>query len=279
MKLRITILLMVLSLFMAQGWSQITMTMSFDRESYLLYEAIPVKVDITNIGDQPITLNNTPEGVSDWIQFTIFRANGSKVSAEREIELPPLSLPVGETRSVYVDITPAYALRETGQYTIQTVVKLPGKKPFITGSRVIYVGKGDTIWTEQRQEAGAKRVYSLIKFLNQQESFLYVRVEEPASNIVYGTQRLGRFTAFTNPVVKFDNAGGLHVVHTLSGQTYRYSVTDMDGALVKQEDRMMQGERPSLVDNGSGGIKFIGGTVMQEKKVRPKLSEGQQGLM
>ncbi len=279
MKSRITILLMVLSLFSVKGWAQITMTMSFDRETYLLYESIPVKVDITNIGDQSITFQNNAEGFSDWVRFTIYRADGSKVSSEKGTELPPLTLPVGETHSVIIDITPAYSLRETGQYTIQTVITVPGKKPFITGSRIFYIGKGDTIWSEQRVESGSKRVYSLIKFLSQRESFLYARVEEPSTNIVYATQRLGRYTAFTDPVVRFDSAGGLHVVHTLSGQTYRYSAMDSDGGLTSQEDRMIQGERPSLVNNGSGGIRFIGGTSMQEKKIRPKLSEGQQGLM
>jgi hypothetical protein len=279
MKSRITILLMVLSLLAAKGWAQVNMTMSFESESYLLYETIPVKVGLKNIGDQNIQLNNTAEGVSDWISFNIIRADGSKVRAEKELTVPPLTLPPGEFKSVVVDVTPAYALRDTGQYTIQAMITIPGMKPFITESRVFYLGKGDKIWSQERIENGTRRVYSLIKFLNKTESDLYVRVEEPTSNTIYATQRLGRFTAFTSPVVKFDATGTLHVVHTVSGQTYRYSMVDADGLLLKQEDRMIQGERPSLVDNGSGGIKFIGGTPQQEKKTRPKLSEGQQGLM
>jgi hypothetical protein len=265
--------------FCVQGLSQINMSMSLDRETYLLYEAIPVKVGLTNIGDQPIVLNNSFEGVSNWISFTILRSDGSKVRSEKDIQIQPLSLPVGESRTVIVDIIPVYALRETGQYTLQTVITIPGMKPFVTESRAFFIGKGDKFWSQERMENGAKRSYSLIKFLGKTESSIYARVEEPGTNTVYATQRLGRFTDFTSPVVKFDTTGALHIVHTVSGQTYRYSVIDVDGVLLKQEDRLIAGERPSLVSTENGGIKFIGGTAQQEKKVRPKLSEGQQGLM
>ncbi|NJK92487.1 MAG: hypothetical protein HC904_12040 [Blastochloris sp.] len=283
MKLRILMLGTLLGLWNLPASAQVNITMSYDRESFLLYESIPVKVDIANVGDQLITLDNNAEGFSPWISFLIFQADGSKVRTEQPISVPPLSIAPGEKGSVMVDLTPAYSIRATGQYQVQTVVTVPGRKPFITDSRVFFIGKGDLIWKEEKQESGTRRIYSLIKFLGRNSdgiyTDLYVRVEEPSTNTVFGTQRLGRFTAFTSPVTQFDASNGLHIVHTVSGQNYRYSAISAEGVLIGQEDRQIAGQRPSLVQTEEGGVRFIGGTPLQEKKVRPKLSQDQQGLM
>jgi hypothetical protein len=279
MNLRLVFCAILLTFFALSGQAQVNLTMSFEREGYLLYESIPIKITINNVGDQEVVLKNNAENVSEWISFNIFRADGTKVRTDNPISASPLSIPASEVQSLLVDLTPAYALRETGQYTIQAILSIPGRKPFITDARVFNIGKGDQIWSDERLESGSKRVYSLVKFLSQEDSHLYARVEEPANNMILSTQRLGRFTAFTNPVVKIDGSGFFHVVHTVSGQNYRYSLLDQSGGLLKQEDRLIQGSRPALVDKADGTVQFVGGTMIEEKKTRPKLSEGQQGLM
>lgn len=266
-------------LFTLKAEAQIAISMSLEKETYLLYESFPVKVNIQNTGDQLINLENTADNVSKWISFLIYRADGSKVRAEKSISIKPIAIEPGASTAVLVDITPIYALRDSGQYTIQAVISVPGSKPFITDGLVISIGNGDAVWKEERLESGTKKVYSLIKFLGRNQVDLYVRVEEPSTNTIYSTQKLGRFTDFTKPIAKLDSAGSLHVVHTLSGQTYRYSIISADGSLVKQEDRQIEGARPELVAVGNGGIRFVGGTIFEEKKLRPKLSETQKGSL
>ncbi|MDZ4788824.1 MAG: hypothetical protein SH807_07785 [Blastochloris sp.] len=269
----------LLFLVAAESQAQVNLKMSMERETYLLYESFPVRVDIENVGDQQISLKNNADNSSDWISFLIYRADGTKVRSEKAISISPVTIEPGAKTSVLVDLTPVYALRDTGQYKIKAVLSVPGLKPFVTDALVISIGKGESIWSETRMESGIKRVATLIKFLSRNETTLYARIEEPSTNTIYTTQKLGRFTDFTKPVAKMDATGSLHVVHTLSGQTYRYSVVSAEGTLTKQEDRLIEGARPQLIATSEGGLNFFGGTVAEGKKERAKLSQGQQGGM
>jgi len=260
------------------GWTQLTLGIKADRETYLLFEPILFTVNLTNTSVSPVALNDHPVTGRPWLTFQIFRADGTKVQATGQFSVPPQVLRPGESTSMEVNITPLYAIRDTGPYTIRGVVTMAGRKSFQTGQLRFIVGKGDESWSEERTINGNKRRYALIRFLGKDTSSLYLRVEEPESNLVYVTQKLGSLAGYTRPQVLFDSRERIHVLHISSGQMHRYSRLGPDGRLLYQEDREGLGTTPRLVNNNGGMVQLVGGLNTRDQPKRRRLSEDQQGL-
>jgi len=269
-----------LGLGVSTGFAQLDVKLSQTRTDYLLYEPMEFTVTLTNITNEALYLSRDTDSDKAWLSFMVFRADKSKVREESAVNVSPVKLGPGQSVSVATNITPNYDVRATGTYTIQAVIALPGRTPLITVPLYFNVGKGEEIWHREEFVNGTKRVYTLVRFLEREDSNLYLRVEEPSENVVYNTVRLGKITAYTNPQVLFDSQRRVHIIHTIGSRTTRYSVLDADGHLQTQEDRLSGVPMPTMLKDASGTVTFSGGVPMQEKKKqRQKLSETQQGLM
>ena len=276
---RLVLTTLLLLNFVTALFAQLQVKLSQERTVYLLYEPMVFTLSITNISDESIALSREPGRSHDWLNFMIFNSLKEKVHQDEDFSVPSSTLDPGKTLNVPVNITPYYALRSTGAYSIQAVVNLPGRQPVQTSELYFSVGKGDVLWKKELFEQGSKRVYSLIRFLENHDSNLYLRVEDPNENIIYTTIRLGKMTAYTDPLVEFDKDRNIHIVHTAGAKTCRYTKADNKGKILQQQDRMVGTTRPILVRTGDGGVEFVGGVEPREKKTRPTLSQGQQGLM
>lgn len=257
---------------------QIRVSMESSRSTYLLFEPIVFSVTLTNTTSSPLALNDHPVSGRPWLTFQIFRADGSKVMPVSGYSVPPQVLRPGETKILDVNITPLYRVRDTGPYDIRAVVNLAGRQSFQTGRLRFVVGKGEETWTVNREVDGEQRRYSLIRFLEREDSNLYIRVEEPANNTVYSTVRLGTVVGYTRPQVQFDAEGNLHVLHINTAKLHRYSRISPDGQVLEQEDRSAAGTAPTLISGNDGSVEVAGGINMSEKPTRRKLSEDQMGL-
>ncbi|MDD5261640.1 MAG: hypothetical protein PHD76_07290 [Methylacidiphilales bacterium] len=260
-------------------FAQLQIKLSQDRTVYLLYEPMEFTVSLTNTTDESIVLSRDPGSDEDWLNFMIFTVNKEKIHSENTLTVPASTIPPGETLKVPINVTPYFAIRSTGSYTVQAVVNIPGRRPLLTSELYFSVGKGDVVWKKELYNEGTKRVYSLIRFLENNDSNLYLRVEDPDINTVYTTIRLGKLTAYADPVVEFDKDQNIHIVHTVGAKTSRYTMANSKGKILKQEDRTVGDTKPTLAKAADGTVQLVGGIIPQEKKVRPKLSEGQQGLM
>lgn len=264
----------LLSVEGAQG--QIRPTLSAVRDEFLLYEPAIFKLTITNITSQEIVLGGEGGSGQRWLEFLIKRAGRLKISEDLPREFAPQRIPAGGTISLEVDITPQYLIRDTGEYTIQGVVNVPGKGSFITSSLVFHVGNGYPIWEKTKIFDGVKRNFSLIKFVIRQDTFLYLRVEEPSQNLVFVTYRLGEFIAHTDPKVEFDDHS-IHILHAIRAQTYRYTKADLKGKILERDNRFVSDTVPGFT-RGADGVKVAGGISATEKVKRPKLSSFQKLL-
>lgn len=256
--------------------AQISVVLSAEKSNFLLYEAMTLSVKVTNMSDDSISLAS--EGDRPWLSFLVQTAERRKIRTESPIVTEPVVLAPGKSRVLSLDITPHYAIRESGQYTIQAAVELPGRRSFLTDGLVFNVGRGEVVWTKSYIEGGTQRVISLIRFTDMKDTSLYLRVEEPRENLVYTTFKLGRMISFTNPEVRIDAFRSIHILHPVGARLYRYTQTDANGRLIQQEDREAGSTPLALATRDDGRVEFVGGKKMTPESTRPKLSELQQGL-
>lgn len=263
-------------LWPAFSHAQLNVVLSAEKSNFLLYEPLTLSVKLTNVSDGDIALDNA--GDRSWLSFIIQSADRRKVRGETPLQPEAFILAPGRSKLISIDLTPHYAIRDTGQYTVQASVELPGRRAFVTDALTFNIGKGETVWTKSYLEGGTQRVVSLVRFIDMKETSLYLRVEEPRENLVYTTLKLGRVIAFTNPEVRIDAFRNIHVLHPVGARLYRYTQTDGNGKLVQQEDREVGGVPPALSTREDGRVEFVGGNKQNPGTQRAKLSELQQGL-
>lgn len=267
--------LLILTAFAAQA--QIKLSLASERSNYLLYEAAPFTVQVTNESSEPLDFSTDAKTGRSWLSFIILRVDGSKIRGEAEFNAKERSLQPGESMNIRVNITPYYSLRETGQYTIQAVVRPDGLSSFITSKLTFNVSKGEIIWQRDKMVDGKRTTYSLIQFL-EDETNCYVRVEEPEENLVLATVRTGSLLANSVPTVIFDENGSMNILQSLAARTYRYTRVSESGKIEFQEDRLAGSTIPTMTSLPDGSVEFVGGKTEKDMK-RPNLSDTQGGKL
>lgn len=267
----------LLTLTALAAQAQVKLALASERSTYLLYEAAPFIVQITNESAEPLDFSTDPKSERSWLSFIILRVDGSKIRGEAEFTAKERSLQPGESMNIRVNITPYYSLRETGQYTIQAVVRPDGMSSFITSKLTFNVSKGEVIWQRDRMVDGKRTTYSLIQFL-EDETNCYVRVEEPEENLVLSTVRTGSLLANSVPTVIFDENGSMNILQSLAARTYRYTRVSEAGKIEFQEDRLAGSTIPTLAGQPNGAVEFVGGVSQKDVK-RANLSDTQGGKL
>jgi hypothetical protein len=249
--------------------------MSDGRSGYLLYERVDLLISLTNTTDSDISLDNG-EGHS-WLSFVVCKHNTLPVRPERQAMFKPLTLKVGETKRLRVNLTPLFSFRDVGAYTAQAVVELPGAGDLVSQEVPFSVLNGRTVWTATRPVEGSQRVYSLIRFASKPDlTELYLRVEDPTQNVVFSNVGLGPMEAFVDPQVYFDPLGNLHVMHLISMETYLYTRADPAGKVEHQGVfKTYQEIPPRLRQMNDGNVYVAGGLEETPEMTRETLSSGQ----
>lgn len=266
--------------------AQITVAAQTQRSNFLLYERVDLLVTVTNIGESDIVLNND-EG-HPWLSFLLSRhvqQNYMPIRQERQSNFSPSTLKAGESKIFRVNITPLFTFREEGDYRVEAVVDLPGQGQIASPDVPFSVLKGQTVWKQVHPADGSERTYSLIRFSPDSDSTeLYLRVEDPAENIVYTNIGLGQMASFIKPDAFFDPQGNLHILHPAALATYVYTRTDPSGKIVHQgifktssvqTITGIQRVPPQLHKLDDGNVIVMGGVEQDPHTSREKLSDGQ----
>jgi len=256
--------------------AQISVTAQTERTNYLLYERVDMLISIANSTDSDIVLENN-EGHS-WLSFMVTKANHLPVHSERQSTFRPITLKVGETKTLRVNITPLYTFREEGDYRASVVVDLPGSSPIVSEPVPFTVLNGRTVWSATRPVDSSQRVYSLIRFATSANSTsLYLRVEDPTANTVLTNLALGEVVAYIDPEVFFDPQGNIHVMQPVAMSTYLYTRADASGKIVHQGIfKTYMAVRPRLTKLEDGNVIVMGGLEQNLNQPRETLSGGQK---
>jgi len=256
--------------------AQIQLSVETERSDFLLYERVDLHITITNVSESDIVLNND-EG-HPWLSFLVTKHNRLPVRQERRASFRPVNLKAGETKTLKVDLTPLYSFREEGDYNTSAVVNLPGIGDIVSDSVPFTVLRGRQVWTQTRPVEGSQHIYSLIRFSPQPDrTYLYLRVEDPAANLILANISLGEVVAYIDPEVFFDPQGNLHVMQPIAMSTYLYSRTDPNGKVLHQGIfKTFQTIPPKLTKLDDGNVIVLGGLEENPNTPRETLSQGQQ---
>jgi hypothetical protein len=265
--------------FLATGTlatAQIQVSVQTERNDFLLYERVDLLVTVANASESDLVLNN--EEGHPWLSFLVSKHNRLPVRPEREGTFKPVTLKVGETKTLRVNLTPLFSFREEGNYTAAAVIDLPGEGQIISDSTPFEVLPGHTVWSETRPVDGSERDYSLLRFSPKPDlTRLYLRVEDPSENIVFANLALGEVVAYIDPEVFFDPQGNIHVMQPIAMGTYLYSRADPNGKILHQGIfKTFQTIPPRLTKLEDGNVIVVGGLEENPNTPREKLSDGQK---
>lgn len=256
--------------------AQIQVSAQTERTDFLLYERVDLTITIVNVGENDLVLDNN-EG-RPWLSFLVTKSNRLPVHSERQASFKPITLKVGETKRLRVNITPLFSFRETGDYRASAVIDLPGEGEIVSESVPFTVLRGRTVWTNSRPVDGTERDYSLIRFAPTANlTNLYLRVEVPSDNTVLANLALGEVVAYIDPEVFFDPQGNIHVLQPIAMSTYLYTRADPSGKVVHQGIfRTFQAVRPRLTQLQDGNVIVAGGVEESPTAPRETLSQGEK---
>ncbi len=258
--------------------AQLAVGIEAPRAHFLLYERVELTVSLVNNSDQDIVLTN--DG-GPWIRFLITDKGGLPVGAENTATFPPLTVKAGDTQKLTINVTPLYAIRSLGTYKACAVVNLPGKGEIISPPCQIEEMDGHHIWTETRTLDGSPRDFSLIVFAQSPgKTILYLRVEEPDTNLVLANIGLGNLASGVDPEIRFDSANNLHILQCIALSTYLYTRVDVSGKVVHQGVFKTYQEIPPHLSTLEGNNVVVNGGIEQTEATRPeRLSDTQNGVV
>jgi hypothetical protein len=271
--------------FLASGSlasAQIQVSAQTERSDFLLYERVDLLVTVANVGESDLVLENS-EG-RPWLSFLVSKHDRLPVRQERQSTFKPVTLKVGETKTLRINLTPLFSFRDEGEYKAEAVIDLPGEGQIISDSVPFSVLRGRQVWTQTRPVDGSQRVYSLLRFSPQPDlTRLYLRVEDPSENVVLANLALGDLVAYVDPDVFFDPQGNLHVLQPIAMSTYLYTRADPSGKILHQgifKSASIPGlpgvVPPRLAKLEDGSIVVNGGMEEDINTPQETLSEGQK---
>lgn len=251
-------------------WGQLDLRLETPKSSYLQYASIPVTVHLKNLGAEELALGE--KGDSAWLEMIVQSTDGMMVAAERPLAPPAVRLRAGESQTLPLDLAPHFLVRQPGGYRVRASARLPSGQTLLTEPLSFLVGRGEVVWTTPRGEGREKRIFSLLKFYEDPNVGLYLRVEVPQQNLVYPARRLGPFLPLGQPSAEFDVKNHLHLLYTVAPGQHRITVVNEDGQVLREEMRQETVEKPRLRKSPDGLIDVAGGTVILPSHLREKLS-------
>jgi len=256
-----------------------------NRNNFLLYERVDLLVSVTNMGEEPLVLDN--DDAHSWLTFLVSRhaQHNFPIRPEHSSKFPTLTLKPGENQTLRINLTPLFSFREEGDYRASAVVNLPTQSQIISEPVPFTVCKGNKVWSQSRPVEQKNLVYSLIRFSpNPESTSLYLRVESPDDNVVLSNLALGRLASLIDPDALFDPRGNLHVLQPIALGTYLYTRADSNGKILDQ--RLFKSTSvqdisgplripPRLTKLNDGNVFVAGGVIEAPNAPREKLSEAQ----
>jgi hypothetical protein len=251
-------------------WAQLDLRLETPKSSYLQYAPIPVTVKLKNLGGGELVLEER-EG-KPWMEMIVQSIDGLLLKPDRPLAPPTLTLKAGESRALPLDLAPHFLVREPGGYRVRASVRLPSGQTLLTEPLPFLVGRGEIIWSMPRGHGRERRVFSLVKFYEDPNVGLYLRVEVPEQNLVFPSRRLGPFLPLGQPMAEFDSENHLHLLYTVAPGQHRITVVNQDGNPLREENRQETLQKPRLRKSPDGLVDVEGGTVILPSHLREKLS-------
>jgi hypothetical protein len=237
---KITVVLTLALLAFACGASaQLRVQLDCGRDTFLLYEAIPLVLEIHNYTARTVELAG--EEGKPWLSFVVTDENGDLIEPTSDaIPSESILIAAGETVARTVDLLPYYQLRHRGNFKAQAYISAKGvkavSKPFrfsvMHGRVLTSVTKGLPIRDGEPEQY---RTYSLLVRALQEGELLYALVRDDANQRAFELVALGKFLSTMKPEMEVDRDGDFHVLFQSAPRLYGYAHISTEGRLVERK--------------------------------------------
>lgn len=261
------VLLLWLTGVCASLQAQIQVSLSTDRNEYLLYEVLDVTVKVANQSGEVLDMARMAQS-EPWIDFVISTPENEEIShTDRPWSPPRFALIPGEVRSLTFNLTPNFQIREAGRYRVKAVVTQVGRR---YSSRTINfsVIQGATIWKQNflappgvndvKREL-RPRLYSLLVHRNNDRNVLYLRIQNPEAGWVFCTTPLGEAVNYGEPRARIDKHGDCHIFHQSGTRIFTYTRFSVMGKRLTTRFFSNISSPPNMIVDDNGNTEVIGG--------------------
>lgn len=248
--------------------AQFATSLVIDRTTFLVQEPIEASVTIMNRSGSDVVMSGRTQRGS-WLAFDITDPAGRPLSPVMAGPEAPFVFKAGDTIARKIFITDTFALSEPGNYGIKaTVFHPPSGQYYSSNGERIVVLEQKPFKTfpfgvpEGFRDAGRTREYQLIVFRESDRTTLYSRVVDDRSRASLITAQLGPISLALEPQIAMDRQNRLHAFFLAVPKIFAHLIVNPDGKVAKREYRReTDGNRPVLVDTGTGEIAVAGGIV------------------
>jgi len=247
------------------GFAQLRLSLSIEGTAFLAYEPIAATLRIENYTGTPLTLGG--EANPDWLVMRVMDEEGLSVPATAEkLASPLLEIPAGRFGVVTINIARYFRVRTQGPYRVYVTARLDADETFHSPTASFEISPGETIWTQKvgfaRDGVKETRTYMLLRQLRGHYMRAYLRVDDDASNLVYGIFDLGLLVSSDQPSIRVDKDSRLWILHRTAPRSHRCSI--YDPRLNTLVDRFFDSSRsvPRLLMEEDGSIEVVGGMEM-----------------
>lgn len=249
----------------ARAVAQVDAEIALERDSLLLYEPIRVLVQLTNLSPKPLDLARA-SSEKPWLEIFVVRTDDTAVPRTAQPWTPPVALLApGQKRVLETNILPAFQIREPGDYRIHVRVNDRGRSAAARTLK-LSIDRGAILWQQQALLPAAKgaadaqtRLYTLLLHRRGETRDLFVRVEDPQHDRVFGAFLLGPWVNSADFEAKVDPEGALHVLQRAGARIFRYSCVMPNGKIKPQRVFSNIGSAPRLALLGNDAIEVVGG--------------------
>jgi hypothetical protein len=258
------------------GLAQFDIQVRMERESYLLYESMPVSVSVRNYSGRPLTLDT---GEETWLKFLIADEAGSVVKPVKDFRMnEPFVVGPGQTLTRIIDVLPLYELRQRGTYRLQARISQAGVVR-LSSPVTFTVMQGREIWHELAglptgpEGRDEYRLYTLLARRTQDTETLYISVQDQEKQVVYGVLPLGAIIPAGEPQALIDKAGRVHILFHTQPRSFGYVCVDGQAQLVDRAVYSDVGSQPQLLADADRNVRVIGGEQTFPRQNRPVAPE------
>ncbi|WFB35073.1 hypothetical protein P3T73_12975 [Kiritimatiellota bacterium B12222] len=245
--------------FTSLTFAQVEISTSLGASTYLKYEGIPLRVEITNNSGEVIRL-----GTEDTEDLLILRLRTLENRVVPRTKVPffeiPWVIPPGETSVRTFDLMQLFMVTQAMSYRCLQDVKVVGEN--FQGAPLLFdVSNG--VLEDSVKRRKNDRVFEMISIHRNGRDEIMMRVTNYNNTMVLATYYLERYLKFYDPFIKMNSVGEVATLHYVSPQQVVLCKFQADGIPVgRTYYQASPGVPIRLRDNGEAGFMVEGGVEM-----------------
>ncbi len=252
-------------------YAQMGITLESNRQNYLQYEGIFVRLKIRNFSGYPLAFGKNPK-LSGKISFRIFSQDDELIGLKGKTQPTLIGNVIASnaTKTITIPLSSYYRIVHPGRYRVKAIVGHSQLADSYESNTISFkVVKGILVWqrtvgipnlTGRVLRGKIKhRTYRIMSMYDGSNKVFYLVIQDDKK--VYSVKRLAYEMSHAKPKCEIDSLSRLHILLQITPKVFIYFVFDINGTLEERNNYLKAKTSPILVRNKEdGSIMIVGGT-------------------